>query len=132
MLLKLNVMDITKKSQLFAKHGKHFSSAFLRNNAVVCHKNPVLQDCVIDGMLVSDLYLGLRLKDQDAINLLSNTERNTRYGRTFARHMSAEDYRSIVTSTTAAIDDLAASAASESPASESPASESPASDSNEA
>ena len=125
-------MDITKKSQLFAKHGKHFSSAFLRNNAVVCHKNPVLQDCVIDGMLVSDLYLGLRLKDQDAINLLSNTERNTRYGRTFARHMSAEDYRSIVTSATAAIDDLTASAASESPASESPASESPASDSNEA
>ena len=123
-------MDITKKSQLFAKHGKHFSSAFLRNNAVVCHKNPVLQDCVIDGMLVSDLYLGLRLKDQDAITLLSNTERNTRYGRTFARHMSAEDYRSIVTSATAAIDDLTASAASA--ASESPASESPASDSNEA
>ena len=131
MVFLINAFKI--KSQLFAKHGKHFSSAFLRNNAVVCHKNPVLQDCVIDGMLVSDLYLGLRLKDQDAINLLSNTERNTRYGRTFARHMSAEDYRSIVTSATAAIDDLTASAASAaSAASESPASESPASDSNEA
>lgn len=123
-------MDVTKKSELFAKKGLKFSSAYLRGNAVVCHDNPILRDCVIDGVLVSDLYLALQLKDKDAINLLSSNERNTRYGRTFARHMSAEDYRSIVDTTTAAIDDLAASAsdnaASASDGAASAASDSPA------
>lgn len=99
-------MDIAKKNQILNEHGINHSSAFLRNCAVVCHDNPVLRDCVVDGVLKSDLYFALQLKDDAMINQLNKVERGVRYGESLPRHMTAEDYQKVVDNTTVQIDDL--------------------------
>ena len=99
-------MDTVKKNQILNEHGINHSSAYLRNCAVVCHDNPILRDCVVDGVLKSDLYFALQLKDEAMVNQLNKVERGVRFGETLPRHMTAEDYQKVVDNTTTQIDDL--------------------------
>ena len=115
---------IQKNSSLNPDVNMYHSSSYLLGNSVRVHVNPVLQDCVVGGRLVSDLELSLQNGNTDVLTALS--ARTPQYGSTSPRHLTASDLVSTLDNLNNRISDLEISL--KSPASDAPASDAPASD----
>lgn len=88
--------------------GKH-SSSYLLGNSVVVTRNPLLEDCVVNGCIRSDLEFALQSKDKQAIDALNASVRNPVYGNQSPRHLSAADCLNAIDACDNQIKDLKAS-----------------------
>lgn len=89
--------DFEKIKDAYLKQGFNPSSTELNNLCVSVHVNPLLEECVVDGRIVSDLEYALQSNNIDMLRTLSNTIRNVRYGDSLGRHLSTEDLQNMVT-----------------------------------
>lgn len=88
--------DFEKIRDAYLKQGFNPSSTELNNLCVSVHVNPLLEECVVDGRIVSDLEYALQSNNIDMLRTLSNTIRNVRYGDSLGRHLSTEDLQNMV------------------------------------
>lgn len=91
------MVDFVKIKDAYLKQGFNPSSTELNNLCVSVHVNPLLEECVVDGRIVSDLEYALQSNNIDMLRTLSNNIRNVRYGDSLSRHLSAEDLQNMVT-----------------------------------
>lgn len=94
------IMAIVNKHQDIVKH----SSSYMLGNSVRVHINPLLEQCVVDGRLASDLEFALQTKDPSLLGSVST--RNPQYGSTGARHTSASDAADMLASANDAVTDF--------------------------
>ena len=91
------MIDFDKIRDAYLKQGFNPSSTELNNLCVSVHVNPLLEECFVDGRIVSDLEFALQSNNIDMLRTLSNNIRNVRYGNSLGRHLSADDLQSMVT-----------------------------------
>lgn len=91
------IMAIVNKHQDIVKH----SSSYMLGNSIRVHINPLLEQCVVDGRLASDLEFALQTKDPSLLGSVST--RNPQYGSTGARHTSASDAADMLASANDAV-----------------------------
>lgn len=65
-----------KLKEALQKEYKYVDSSLLNGCSVRVHDNPLLSDCVVDGMLKSDLEYKLQSKDPNLVNELVMSVRN--------------------------------------------------------
>lgn len=88
--------DITKLADEYLKKGFKPSSSELNQLCVQVHVNPLLEECVVNGRIVSDLEYALQSNNIDMLRTLSNNIRNVRYGEQISRHLSTSDIESMI------------------------------------
>lgn len=90
------MVDYAKLKDEYLKRGFNPSSTELNNLCVQVHVNPLLEECFVDGRIVSDLEYALQSNNIDMLRTLSNNIRNVRFGNSLGRHLSTEDLQSMV------------------------------------